>query len=185
MKNLISISIVVSAVVFCITCSTGSKDPQSNNSLKGVLLETRLQILEDREEIRQLLIDYGRTLDKRDFNGFSKLFTQDAEYFGGAGGDAIKGPDAIAKFLKDIFEQNPSGVKSPNFHLFANESIQVNGDEATASSKGIFVVPDGNDQPETVMLATYKDILVRENGMWKFKQRVVQSDIPSLLSPEQ
>ena len=64
-------------------------------------IETRLRRLEDREEIRQLLIEYGRTLDRRDFEAFSKLFARDAEYTGGGGTGAIKGPEAIGKFLEE------------------------------------------------------------------------------------
>ena len=147
--------------------------------LQNVSIENRLRVLEDRGKIRQLLVDYGRTLDTRDFDGFARLFAKDAEYTGGGGGDPVRGPEAIAGLLKDVFEANPTGVRSPNFHLFANEIIQVDGDEAIASSKGVFVVPGDNDQPESVMLATYEDMLVREDGVWKFKRRIVRSDIPS------
>jgi len=143
-------------------------------------IETRLRRLEDREEIRQVLIDYGRTLDKRDFDGFSKLFSRNAEYAGGGSTEVIKGAGAIAKSLKEIIQKNPAGLNSPNFHLFSNETIQIKGDEASASSMGAFVVRGDNNLPETVMLATYYDVLIRENGSWKFKRRVVQGDIPSL-----
>ena len=141
-------------------------------------IEVRLRILEDKEEIRQLLIDYGRTLDQRDFAGFSRLFSEDAEYVGGGGSVPIKGPAAIAKFLEDIVQKNPTGVRSPNFHLFANETSQVNGDEAAALSKGLFVVPGGAGAPEIVMLATYHDLFIRDHGRWKFRRRTVQGDIP-------
>jgi uncharacterized protein (TIGR02246 family) len=151
---------------------------QSVRSAKNESVEVRLRILEDREEIRQLTIDYGRTLDQRDFAGFAKLFTKDAEYGGGGGAGMTKGPEAIAKLLEDVFQKNPTNVNTPNFHLFCNETIQVNGDQATALSKGIFVVRGDDNKPDTVMLATYKDVLVRENGAWKFKQRIVQGDIP-------
>ena len=143
-------------------------------------IEKRLRRLEDREEIRQLLIEYGRTLDRRDFEGFAKLFARDAEYTGGGGSGAVKGPEAIGKFMEEIFRNNPTGLNYPNFHLFSNTTIQIEGDEATALSKGAFVVRGSNDRPETVMLATYHDTLIRENGAWKFKQRVVEGNIPSL-----
>jgi len=142
-------------------------------------IETRLRRLEDREEIRQLLIEYGRTLDQRDFKGFSGLFARDAEYKGGGGGSAVKGPEAISRFLEEIFRNNPTGLGYPNFHIFSNTTIQVDGDEATALSKGAFVVRGNDDRPETVMLATYHDTLIRENGAWKFKHRIVEGDIPA------
>lgn len=148
-----------------------SNNPQS--------IETRLRVLEDREEIRNLLIEYGRLLDQRDFGAFSKLFTEDAEYLGGRSVYAARGPAAIAKFIQEVFRRNPSELRFPNFHLFANETIQVNGDEAVAVSKGIFVVPTEADTPEMVMMATYDDLLVRDSGHWKFKRRVVRMEIPA------
>jgi uncharacterized protein (TIGR02246 family) len=151
---------------------------QTERSAKSESMEARLRVLEDREEIRRLMIDYGRTLDQRDFAGFAKLFAKDAEYGGGAGNGTTKGPEAIAKLLEDVFQKNPTNLNTPNFHLFCNETIQVSGNQATALSKGIFVVRGDDNKPDTVMLATYKDALVRENGAWKFKQRIVQGDIP-------
>jgi hypothetical protein len=140
--------------------------------------EARLRALEDREEIRQLLIEYGRTLDRRDFTAFSRLFTEDAEYKGGAT-TGIRGSAAIARLLQETIEKNPMKVREPNFHLFANTMIQVNGDEATAASKGLFVVPNASGVPEIVMMATYEDVLIREGRGWKFKRRIVRADIPA------
>jgi uncharacterized protein (TIGR02246 family) len=145
----------------------------------GDSLEARLRRLEDKEEIRRLLLEYGRTIDQRDFEAFSRLFARDAEYVGGGGMGAIKGGAAIAKSMEEIIRQNPTGVRSPNFHLFANEMIQVDGDQATALSKGIFVVPGDGNKPDMLMLATYSDVLTRENGRWKFRRRVVHGDIPA------
>jgi uncharacterized protein (TIGR02246 family) len=151
--------------------SSGAKDHRS--------IETRLRRLEDFEEIRRLLVDYGRTLDQRDFAGFSRLFTENAEYIGGGGMGVTKGAAAIGELLKEIFRKNPTGERSPNFHLFANETIEVKDNEAVAISKGFSVVPGEAGRPEMVMLATYNDTLIRQNGRWKFKQRKVHGDIPA------
>ena len=48
----------------------------------------RLQRLEDREQILELLTAYGATLDRHDFAAFGLLFAEDAEYGGGAGGSS-------------------------------------------------------------------------------------------------
>ncbi len=168
-------------VVFIGEVRTGAAQGSEKPSPES--FEKRLRVLEDREEIRQLLIDYGRTLDQRDFAAFARLFAEDAEYSGGASGAAIKGPAAIAKLLEDTFRKNPTGLRSPNFHLFSNELIRVNGNEAVAVSKGMFVVPNNDNQPVLVMLATYDDVLVRENGRWKFKRRIVHGDIPAPPAP--
>ena len=153
------------------------------NAIAAESIEARLRALEDREEIRQLMINYGRTLDARDFAGFSKLFAATALYGGGGGTGMAKGPEAIAKLLEDVMQKNPTNLNAPNFHLFCNEIIKLNGDTASAVSKGVFVVRSDANVPQAVMLATYKDEFVRESGVWKFKQRIVQGDIPPAAQP--
>jgi len=178
-----SVSLVL-AVLSMIAGLTVQGAAQSLDSRSGEPMESRLRRLEDREEIRRLLVDYGRTLDQRDFGAFAGLFAEDAEYAGGGGTDAIKGAAAIGKSLEEIFRKNPTGLRSPNFHLFTNEVIEIHGDEATALSKGLFVVPGDDNKPGMVMLATYSDTLTRESGRWKFKRRVVHGDIPAPPEPK-
>ena len=36
----------------------------------------------------------------------------------------------------------------------------------------------GSNKPEMLLLATYHDQFVREDGRWKFKRREVHGDIP-------
>jgi hypothetical protein len=140
-------------------------------------LQARVRALEGREEIRILMHDYGRLLDERNFDGFAQLFAAQSEY--DSGGIVSKGPAAIAAFLKDIIGRNPAGFKTPNFHIFFNESIEVQGDRGTAVSKSAFVVPGEGNKADAVILANYHDVFVRENGHWKFLRRVVRGDIPA------
>ena len=141
-------------------------------------LETRITELEAREQIRQLMHDYGRHLDERNFAAFAGLFLEsEGEYV--SAGQTVKGGAAIGKMLEDIFAANPSGLKSPNFHVFFNENIQVDGDTATAFSQSAFIVPGEHGSPELVFFATYDDIFVREDGGWKFKRRVVTGNLPA------
>ena len=140
-------------------------------------LEARLQVLEDREAIRELLLEYGRTLDDRDFAAFSDLFARDiGEWDGGMG--VAKGPAAIQKMMEDTIGKNTGGMASPNYHVFSNEVITVEGDTATAVSKWSFVVQGEDNRPEWVYLGNYHDKLVREDGRWKFLQRRVTGAIP-------
>jgi len=148
--------------------SSGTADP----------LEMRLQRLEDREEIRQLLMNYGKFLDKRDFASFSQLFAEkEGEWIGGMG--KAKTPQGIRKLMEDTIGRDASGkTAAPNFHVFTNETIRVNGQEAGADTKWMFVVQGGSKQPQPVYLGHYEDTLVKENGRWKFLKRVVYGDIP-------
>ena len=138
---------------------------------------SRLEALEAREAIRALWAEYGRTLDARDFVAFSKLFARNAEF--GSGPGAAKGPAAIGAFLEKAIGTNYPDSKGKNFHLYFNESIDVKGDHATAISKGGYVMatPD-NSKADFLLLAEYRDELVKEDGQWKFLKRVIVGEIP-------
>lgn len=133
----------------------------------------------DRAAIHKLLLDYGATLDRRDFDGFGRLFAKDGTYGPGEGGDANGGP-AIAEGMRKVFEKNAMGFRAPNFHIFFNEVVTLDdGDHAHATSMSLYMVPDAENRPSPALMASYDDTLVRENGAWKFARRVVKGLIPA------
>jgi hypothetical protein len=139
-------------------------------------LESRVKKLEDREEIRQLIMDYGRFLDQRNFHAFSGLFAKTkGEWIGGMG--RAKGSQAIRELMESTIGKDTSMTQS--CHLFTNETIHVNGDQATAVTKWIFVVPGESNRPQLFFLGHYEDSMIREEGRWKFLRRVVRADIPN------
>lgn len=163
------------AVILAAGARVGSAQ---KTAAKPETLERRLQRLEDREQIRQLLMDYGRFLDQRDFASFSRLFAEkEGEWIGGMG--KAKGPEAIRKLMEDTIGKDAGIKNTSNFHVFTNDSIRVDGDKATATTKWFFVVTGENDRPQLVYLGHYDDSFIRENGTWKFLQRVVHADIPN------
>ena len=137
-------------------------------------IESRLQRLEDIEAIRTVLIDYGRFLDARDFASYSRLFAKDGEWVGGFG--TVKGPAAIQAFM----EKNIPGPNTAhNYHVLSNFEIEVRGDTATAWSRWTFVVPGPDQKPTMAQGGRYEDLLVREDGRWKFKRRTASNDLPA------
>ena len=132
----------------------------------------RLQRLEDKDEIQQLLLDYGRHLDSRDFAAYGRLFAKDGEWVGGFG-TASGGPAGIQAFMEKSMGTAPNAAK--NYHLLANFVISVSGDTATAWSRWAFVVP-GERGASIAQAGRYDDTLVRENGRWKIKRRVASND---------
>jgi len=120
-------------------------------------VENRLQRLEDREAIRQLLMDYGRYLDQRDFASFSALFAENGgEWIGGM--EKAKGPKSIRKLMEDTIGSNTAGKGGgPNCHLFTNETIRVSGNEASATTKWIFMVQNSSKQPQLFYVGHYDD----------------------------
>ena len=69
---------LMAVAVFC--CAAAALAAQGS---QGGDLAARVRALEDREAIRTLWAEYGRTLDARDFAAFSQLFARDAEFVGG------------------------------------------------------------------------------------------------------
>jgi len=134
----------------------------------------KVQLLADKEEIRTVLVNYGRTLDAHDFAAYSHLFAKDGEWIGGFG--SVKGPAAIEAFMmKNI--GNP-GKPNGTYHLITNFIIDVHGDSATAWSRWGFVVPGADKKPSIAQGGHYEDKLTRENGQWKFLRREAFTDIP-------
>jgi uncharacterized protein (TIGR02246 family) len=134
---------------------------------------------EDRAEIHRLLVDYGRTLDARDFDGFAALFARDGVYVAGGGGVPLSGAQA-GEAMRRTFAENALGFAEPNYHLFFNEIVDFTGpDSAHANSKSLYMVPGEGGAPRAAMMAEYDDELVREGGRWKFARRVVRGLMPA------
>ena len=135
---------------------------------------------EDRAEIHALLVDYGRTLDARDFEGFAALFARDGLYVAGApGAEPLSGAEA-GEAMRRTFAENALGFAEPNYHLFFNETVEFTGpDSATATSQSLYMVPGEDDAPRAAMMAEYDDELVREGGPWKLARRGVRGLMPA------
>jgi hypothetical protein len=141
-------------------------------------LEARMRIIEDKEQIHDLLIEYGHDLDTHDLVGYSNLFARDGEWSGSLGHP--KGPAAVLAMLQHSVGKtpfDPRNVKS--FHMMTNIVIQVDGDRATAQSKWTFFTRGQDDKPIPTLSGHYQDSLIREDGRWKFLSRVALHDIPS------
>lgn len=138
----------------------------------------RIQRLEDIEEIRTVLLDYGRLLDARDLPAYSRLFAKDGEWVGGFG--SAKGPAAIQAFMEKNLGTSPN--RGNTYHILSNFVIDVHGDKATAWSRWTYITPAADGKPVINQGGHYDDTLVRENGHWKFQRRVASTDIPASIA---
>ncbi|MGB9067964.1 MAG: nuclear transport factor 2 family protein [Candidatus Acidiferrales bacterium] len=137
----------------------------------------RLQRLEDIEEIRTVLIDYGRYLDAHDLVSYANLFAADGEWVGGFG--TGKGPAGVLALMQKNLGATSTNRAGSTYHLLTNFLIDVHGDTATAWSRWNFVTAGSDNSPKIMYGGHYDDTLVREGGQWKFKRRIAVNDIPA------
>lgn len=131
-------------------------------------IEARLRRIEDESAIQKLLLEYGRTLDARDFAAYAALFAAEGEWTGAMG--TFKGPAQIQQEMERIFAAATDIPRGSNFHVMSNFIIEVAGDQATATSMFVFYRMEGN-RPVAEVAGRYEDALVRVGGVWKFLQR--------------
>jgi uncharacterized protein (TIGR02246 family) len=139
-------------------------------------LAQRLQALEDREEIRRLLVAYATALDARDMAAYAGLFARDGEWIGGTGHGRT--PEGIRSMLEEKLAPNPPAPGPTHRHVVSNVVVELDGDAATAVSSWTLVSRAQGDVPELTLQGTYRDALVREDGRWRFASREAHVDIP-------
>jgi uncharacterized protein (TIGR02246 family) len=142
-------------------------------------LEARIRKLDDEAQIRHLLVEYGHALDTRDFVRYSQLFAKEGTWTGSLG--TAKGPAAILALMLKSFKDSPYDPKNvKTFHLDTNFLIRVDGDRATVLSKWTVFGKTSDNKLAPQLAGHYDDIIVREDGIWKFLSRVAVHDIPPL-----
>ena len=137
-------------------------------------LAARIKTIEDREEIQSVLLNYGRFLDARRLADYANLFAKDGEWVGGFG--TMKTPKAIQDFMEKNIGTGANATHT--YHLLSNFMIDVKGEQATAWSRWAFITATPDQKPNMAQGGHYEDKLVREDGKWKFQQRIAFTDIP-------
>ena len=170
-------ALVAFAVVLALPASVSAQPPATSDDAS---LAARIQRLEDIEEIRILLTNYGRFLDAHDLASYSHLFARDGEWVGGFG--SAKGPAGIQALMEKNLGSGPPAKPGSTFHILTNFIIDVHADTATAWSRWVFVMTGADHRPTPAMGGHYDDTLVRENGHWRFQRRVAVNDIPQTVS---
>ena len=135
----------------------------------------RIRVMDDKSEIRALLLDYGRHLDRLDFKAYGALFARQGQWIGG--GAPATGPEEIAARMARTFGPGSGAKWTSDHHIFSDPIITVAGDRATAWSRWLFISPNSEDRPTPMYGGHYSDELVREDGHWRFQRREVVSDI--------
>ncbi|HTV78225.1 MAG TPA: nuclear transport factor 2 family protein [Steroidobacteraceae bacterium] len=132
-----------------------------------------LQTLLDKQQIQDMLVDYYAHLGKGN-SDFGDYYLAD----GVIDVNGLKGKGAAA--IADVYKKIAAGTpKRPGLFrmLLTNVVVVVNGSTATADTLWTGInSPDISKAPEFVEQGTEHDELVKSNGHWLFKLRVITSN---------
>jgi 3-phenylpropionate/cinnamic acid dioxygenase small subunit len=136
-------------------------------------LAARIQALEDRAEINELIIRYAEAVDNRDNDALAACFTDDAEAtFAGVEVPGRGGP-AIVAFLNSLGAGAPRPAAPPKTsHLFMNVVIGLDGDEADVRSSASVYSVRGEPEQIRIRGISYRDRVARTPNGWRIRRRV-------------
>ncbi|HTC50832.1 MAG TPA: nuclear transport factor 2 family protein [Steroidobacteraceae bacterium] len=134
---------------------------------------TTLQTLLDKQQIQDMLVDYYAHLGKGE-DDFGRYYLPD----GVINVNGLKGQGEAA--IKDVYKKIAAGTpkRAGVFKmLLTNVSIVVNGKTATAETLWTGInSPTISGVPTFAEQGTERDDLVKLNGHWLFKLRVIMSN---------
>ncbi len=135
--------------------------------------EQRLQELEDRIAIRELIDAYPICADTRNIQGHLALFTEDTN-FEVYMDEKVPTPTQVVKGRKNLFPIfDDLNQYVSTMHFNGESIIKVDGDRATAVTycrAYHLKLPDG---VQKLMIAgiRYYDVMVKQGGAWLFAER--------------
>jgi ketosteroid isomerase-like protein len=141
----------------------------SRSSLEArvVELERRLAVLEAGEGVRRTLSDYARALDERRPDLLAEIFTEDCHLVTVPWGADSQGKGRMLR----VFERYWARFSNPR-RYYANESIAVTGNTATAFSYWLVTQEDG--ERSIIGWGTYDWAFRREDERWRISELVIR-----------
>lgn len=130
-------------------------------------LTRRLERIEAKEAIRDLVVRYGMAVDDRDMDAVGDGFTDDAVFRHGDDSIVNHGRDEIVAFYTDRLRAFGATYHYPHSHLIeldANDPDRATGVVCAHAELGI----DGRTY---VTALRYHDQYRREDGEWRFAER--------------
>jgi gamma-hexachlorocyclohexane dehydrochlorinase len=143
----------------------------STNNLQATVekLMARVEELESRSEIKDLVIDYCVGFDSKNWDRFMAIWHKDAVWEIGPPFGTFSGHEGISKALHEVLE--PAWRET--HHISSNIQIEfLDANNARGSSDVDCMGANKNDVVQMVN-ATYQDEYQRRNGVWKIARRVV------------
>ena len=134
-------------------------------------IEARIERVEAELAISNILINYAGFFNSRDYDGCVSLFAPDGEYTNTDGG--YKGQVEIRQMLENI----AGPAAAPNglyYQIVSNPRIEIDGVNATATSRYLLMVRGPDAMPMPAMAGGYRDEFVQLKGQWKILRRIAE-----------
>lgn len=133
--------------------------------------------LADRIAIEDMVTRYYGNFGKQDAaEDFGAFYTEDAVF--DVNGIVSTGREAIEAFYTDTGDDEDAPAAQGTFHMMiSNPVIEVDGDTATARFMWTGVMNGAiQEAPQLLEQGREYDLLVRQDGQWRIKKRVVIAD---------
>ena len=133
--------------------------------------------LADRIAIEDMVTRYYANFGKQDAaDDFGAFYTEDAVF--DVNGIVSQGREAIEGFYAASAEEPDAPATQGTFHMMiSNPVIDVTGDSATAEFMWTGVINSAIQEPPRLLEQGREyDLLVRQDGAWRIKKRVVIAD---------
>jgi len=136
-------------------------------------IEQRLQELEDRIAIRELIDQYTYCADTRDAEGQMAIFTEDTN-FEVYMDEKIATPTQVVtgrKSLRPVFDNLNQYLSTMHFN--GQSSVKLDSDKATGITYCRAYHLKVEDGVQKLMIAgiRYYDTMVKQDGIWLFSER--------------
>ena len=121
---------------------------------------------DDRLQISETLALHAHIADENQLDRLDELFTADAVYDMSASGLGVfEGRELIRAAAEEMARTG----RSPIAHFLTNVVITSTADdEATARSKGLMIMADGQ-----TLAVRHDDVLRHHDGMWRISRRTI------------
>ncbi|MBC7303482.1 MAG: nuclear transport factor 2 family protein [Nocardia sp.] len=129
----------------------------------------RVQLLEDKLAITELLAAYGPAIDSGSAEAVARLWTEDGIYDVDTG--RMRGHREIIAMVRSQAHQR--WITDGCAHLFEPGHIRIDGDTAVATGKSQVVIRDGEDFRVARITANRWE-MARVDGQWKVTRRTAR-----------
>ena len=129
----------------------------------------RLDRLESKDSIRELISNYAIACDQQDIKFLEKLFTKDAAFDSPNGSMKCNGRQNILDMYVDILK-----TRGPSFHWTHDANIKIKSEDSDLDSGTVYSHAETTPNGEVSLAAMkYDDEYSRKEGSWKFLKRTI------------